>query len=93
MPPYECNESLSSISKDYFFDLHRSSKFQIRMSRDSYTHLKRHLQEKHLTLLINIIQEHLYIEGNYFGLAFTFQSLIICYLNLIIEWLLMSIIW
>jgi transcription initiation factor TFIID subunit 5 len=32
------------------------------MSRDSYTHLKRHLQEKQRTLLINMINEHLYIE-------------------------------
>ena len=41
----------------------RSSRFVIRMSRDSYTHLKRHLQERHLTVLINMIQEHLFIEG------------------------------
>ena len=33
------------------------------MSRDSYTHLKRHLQEKHLNVLLNIIQEHLFIDG------------------------------
>ncbi|XP_041374129.1 transcription initiation factor TFIID subunit 5-like [Gigantopelta aegis] len=40
----------------------KSSKFVIRMSRDSYTHLKRHLQEKRLNLLLNIIQEHLFID-------------------------------
>ncbi|ESO82043.1 hypothetical protein LOTGIDRAFT_135304, partial [Lottia gigantea] len=40
----------------------KASKFVIRMSRDSYTHLKRHLQEKQLNLLLNIIQEHLFID-------------------------------
>ncbi|XP_050418483.1 transcription initiation factor TFIID subunit 5 [Patella vulgata] len=40
----------------------KASKFVIRMSRDSYTHLKRHLQDKQLNLLLNIIQEHLFID-------------------------------
>ncbi|XP_076448428.1 transcription initiation factor TFIID subunit 5-like [Babylonia areolata] len=47
---------------DQIMSTFKSSKFVIRMSRDSYTHLKRHLQEKHLTILINMIQEHLFIE-------------------------------
>ena len=33
------------------------------MSRDSYNHLKRHLQEKKQKLLLNIVQEHLFIDG------------------------------
>ena len=32
------------------------------MSRDSYNHLKRHLQEKKQNQLLNIIQEHLFID-------------------------------
>ncbi|XP_060561519.1 LOW QUALITY PROTEIN: transcription initiation factor TFIID subunit 5-like [Ruditapes philippinarum] len=40
----------------------KSSKFVLKMSRDSYTHLKRYLQEKQLNLLLNIIQEHLFID-------------------------------
>ena len=64
----------------------RSSRFVIRMSRDSYTHLKRHLQERHLTVLINMIQEHLFIEGRCFfatrviggHLALTFFSFFFC---------------
>lgn len=32
------------------------------MSRDSYNHLKRHLQEKEMKPLLNIIQEHLFID-------------------------------
>ena len=41
----------------------RGSKFVIKMSRDSYNHLKRHLQEKKHHKLLNIIQEHLFIDG------------------------------
>ena len=44
----------------------RTSKFVIRMSRDSYTHLKRHLQENKQNLLLNIVQEHLFIDGWWF---------------------------
>ncbi|XP_052812149.1 transcription initiation factor TFIID subunit 5-like isoform X1 [Mya arenaria] len=40
----------------------KSSKFVLKMSRDSYTHLKRFLQEKHMNVLLNIIQEHLFID-------------------------------
>ncbi|KAH3747761.1 hypothetical protein DPMN_182191, partial [Dreissena polymorpha] len=40
----------------------KSSKFVLKMSRDSYTHLKRYLQEKQLKTLLNIIQEHLFID-------------------------------
>ncbi|CAG5124648.1 unnamed protein product [Candidula unifasciata] len=40
----------------------KTSKFVLRMSRDSYTHLKRHLQEKRLSPLLTIIQDHLFID-------------------------------
>lgn len=40
----------------------KSSSFSIKMSRDSYNQLKRHLQDKQLNLLLNIIQEHLFID-------------------------------
>ena len=33
------------------------------MSRDSYNHLKRYLLDKKHTVLLNIIQEHLFIDG------------------------------
>lgn len=42
----------------------RASKFVIKMSRDSYNHLKRYLQENKMKPLLNIIQEHLFIDGN-----------------------------
>ena len=41
----------------------RSSKFTIRMSRDSYNHLKRHLLDRKQNILLNIVQEHLFIDG------------------------------
>ncbi|KAK3575934.1 hypothetical protein CHS0354_006251 [Potamilus streckersoni] len=50
------------MQENQLMDNFRSSKFIIKMSRDSYTHLKRHLQEKQLNLLLNIIQEHLFID-------------------------------
>ncbi|KAK7484651.1 hypothetical protein BaRGS_00024059 [Batillaria attramentaria] len=50
------------MEADQMMETFKSSRFVIRMSRDSYTHLKRHLQERHLTLLINMIQEHLFID-------------------------------
>lgn len=40
----------------------RSNQFIIRMSRDTISILKRHLQEKKHNLLLNIIQEHLYLD-------------------------------
>lgn len=40
----------------------KSSKFVIKMSRDSYIHLKRRLQEKKMKPLLNIIQEHLFVD-------------------------------
>lgn len=40
----------------------RSNEFIIRMSRDTLTLLKRHLQEKKHSVLLNIIQEHLYFD-------------------------------
>ncbi|KAK7113833.1 transcription initiation factor TFIID subunit 5-like [Littorina saxatilis] len=50
------------MENDQMMETFKSSRFVIRMSRDSYTHLKRHLQERHMTLLINMIQEHLFID-------------------------------
>lgn len=40
----------------------RSNQFIIRMSRDTLSILKRHLQEKKYSVLLNIIQEHLYFD-------------------------------
>jgi len=40
----------------------RSSEFIIRMSRDTLSILKRHLQEKRHSVVLNIIQEHLYFD-------------------------------
>lgn len=42
--------------------IYRSNQFIIRMSRDTISILKRHLQEKKHNLLLNIIQEHLYLD-------------------------------
>ncbi|XP_063163187.1 transcription initiation factor TFIID subunit 5 [Candoia aspera] len=40
----------------------RTSKFVLRISRDSYQLLKRHLQEKQNNQIWSIVQEHLYID-------------------------------
>lgn len=40
----------------------RSNEFIIRMSRDTLGILKRHLQEKKHSVVMNIIQEHLYLD-------------------------------
>ncbi|XP_071823435.1 transcription initiation factor TFIID subunit 5-like [Apostichopus japonicus] len=40
----------------------RSSKYVLRLSRDSYQSLKRQLQEKSNNVILNILQEHLYID-------------------------------
>ncbi len=59
---------LSSIRKrehmdgNQVLDSFRSSAFILRMSRDSYTHLKRHLQERRLSPLLTLIQDHLFID-------------------------------
>ena len=59
---------LSSVSKrehmrgnETLLDF-RTSKFVLRISRDSYQLLKRHLQERQNNQIWNIIQEHLYID-------------------------------
>ena len=41
----------------------RTGKFTIRMSRDSYNHLKRYLLENKQSILLNIVQDHLFIDG------------------------------
>ncbi|XP_014484463.1 PREDICTED: transcription initiation factor TFIID subunit 5 [Dinoponera quadriceps] len=43
-------------------DTFKSNQFIIRMSRDTLSILKRHLQEKKHSVLLNIIQEHLYFD-------------------------------
>jgi transcription initiation factor TFIID subunit 5 len=43
-------------------DTFKSSEFIIRMSRDTLSILKRHLQEKKHSVVLNIIQEHLYFD-------------------------------
>lgn len=48
------------ISHELF--IFRSNQFIIRMSRDTLSILKRHLQEKKHSVLLNIIQEHLYFD-------------------------------
>ncbi len=40
------------------------------MSRDSYNHLKRHLLEKKHNKLLNIVQEHMFIDGRLISLFF-----------------------
>ncbi|CAH1966580.1 unnamed protein product [Acanthoscelides obtectus] len=40
----------------------KSNQFIIRMSRDTLSLLKRHLNDKKISVLINIIQEHLYFD-------------------------------
>lgn len=45
-----------------FMDGFRSGQFTVRMSRDTYNFLKRHVQDKKNTVLQNIIQEHLYLD-------------------------------
>ncbi|XP_014677926.1 PREDICTED: transcription initiation factor TFIID subunit 5-like [Priapulus caudatus] len=47
---------------EHIMENFRTSKYVIRMSRDSYTLLKRHLQAKKKNFLLNLIQEHLYID-------------------------------
>lgn len=43
-------------------DTFKSNEFVIRMSRDTLSLLKRHLQEKRAAVLLNIVQEHLYFD-------------------------------
>ena len=40
----------------------RSSQFTVRMSRDTYSVLKRFLQDKNQSIVMNVIQEHLYVD-------------------------------
>ncbi|XP_070494188.1 transcription initiation factor TFIID subunit 5-like [Chironomus tepperi] len=43
-------------------DTFRSNEFIIRISRDTLSLLKRHLQEKKISIVMNIINEHLYFD-------------------------------
>jgi hypothetical protein len=56
--PDGCNPPFIGNNVFYF----RSSEFIIRMSRDTLSILKRHLQEKKHSVVLNIIQEHLYFD-------------------------------
>ncbi|XP_046457923.1 transcription initiation factor TFIID subunit 5-like [Daphnia pulex] len=40
----------------------KSSQFTVRMSRDTYSVLKRFLQDKNQSIVMNVIQEHLYVD-------------------------------
>ncbi|KAG8034183.1 hypothetical protein G9C98_001267 [Cotesia typhae] len=59
---------LSNVTKreqmagNEFTDTFKSNQFIIRISRDTLSILKRHLQEKKHSVLLNIIQEHLYFD-------------------------------
>ncbi|KAF6214950.1 hypothetical protein GE061_009695 [Apolygus lucorum] len=55
-------------------DTFKSNEFIIRMSRDTLATLKRHLQEKKQSIILNIIQEHLYFDM-YEGVARTKQQI------------------
>ena len=44
---------------------YRTGKFTLRMSRDSYNHLKRHLLENKQSVLLNIVNEHLFVDGEF----------------------------
>ncbi|XP_055870350.1 transcription initiation factor TFIID subunit 5-like isoform X2 [Biomphalaria glabrata] len=57
-----CVRKKEHMNGNQLLESFKTSKFVIRMSRDSYTHLKRHFQEKRLSPLLNIIQDHLFID-------------------------------
>lgn len=50
------------MSGNELTDTFKSNQFIIRMSRDTLSLLKRHLQEKRAAVLLNIVQEHLYFD-------------------------------
>lgn len=61
-------KQLSTVTKrehmrgNQLMDNFKASRFIIKMSRDSYNHLKRYLQENQMKPLLTIIQEHLFID-------------------------------
>ena len=68
MSPKQHQEWNWSICLLYFLSLSlscvfRQSKFTVKMSRDSYNHMKRYLMEKKMNILLNIIHEHLFVDG------------------------------
>ncbi|KAH9499134.1 Transcription initiation factor TFIID subunit 5 [Bulinus truncatus] len=65
-----CVRKKEHMDGNQLLESFKTSKFVLRMSRDSYTHLKRHLQEKRLSPLLNIIQDHLFIDGKFSLLDF-----------------------
>ncbi|KAL3280921.1 hypothetical protein HHI36_004148 [Cryptolaemus montrouzieri] len=50
------------MSGNELTDTFKSNQFIIRMSRDTLSLLKRHLNDKKASVLLNIIQEHLYFD-------------------------------
>ena len=61
------NFKLETIFQYSFLQLiikffYRSSQFTVRMSRDTYSVLKRFLQDKNQSIVMNVIQEHLYVD-------------------------------
>ncbi|KAF7284164.1 hypothetical protein GWI33_022415 [Rhynchophorus ferrugineus] len=69
---HELDKAISLMKKfgpeqDIYYqeDLKRlamSNQFILRMSRDTYSLLKRHLHDKKASVLLNIVQEHLYFD-------------------------------
>ncbi|XP_042903545.1 transcription initiation factor TFIID subunit 5 [Parasteatoda tepidariorum] len=57
-----CLTKKDHMKGNEFMDNFRSGQFTVRMSRDTYNFLKRHLQDKKHNVLQNIIQEHLYLD-------------------------------
>ncbi|GAB6019682.1 hypothetical protein CHUAL_001238 [Chamberlinius hualienensis] len=57
-----CVTKKEHMKGNELMDNFRSSQFTVRMSRDTYFFLKRHLQSKKENVLLNIIQEHMYLD-------------------------------
>ncbi|XP_055946125.1 transcription initiation factor TFIID subunit 5-like [Argiope bruennichi] len=69
-----CLTKKEHMKGNELMDSFRSGQFTVRMSRDTYNFLKRHLQDKRNTVLQNIIQEHLYLDV-YEGISRTKQQI------------------
>lgn len=69
-----CLTKKEHMKGNEFMDNFRSGQFTVRMSRDTYNFLKRHLQDKKNNVLQNIIQEHLYLDV-YEGISRTKQQI------------------
>ncbi|KFM77750.1 Transcription initiation factor TFIID subunit 5, partial [Stegodyphus mimosarum] len=69
-----CLTKKDHMKGNEFMDNFRSGQFTVRLSRDTYNFLKRHLQDKKNNVLQNIIQEHLYLDV-YEGISRTKQQI------------------